>query len=78
MTVLCFGIARDIVGQSKLTIDREGINSVEGLRHFLIETFPKFKEYTSFRIAVNQAFASEKDEVTNSDEIAIIPPVSGG
>ncbi len=31
-----------------------------------------------FRIALNQAFISEPQRITENDEIAIIPPVQGG
>jgi molybdopterin synthase sulfur carrier subunit len=78
MKVLCFGIAKDIVGGSTVEFDADAINSVQSLRSYLNETYPQFKEYNTYRIAVNQAFASEQDVISAQDEIAIIPPVSGG
>lgn len=77
MEVLCFGIAKDIIGSDSVTIE-ESINTVEDLRNHLNAKYPEFKDYTAYRIAINQAFANEQDGVTATDEIAIIPPVSGG
>lgn len=78
MKVLCFGIAKDIVGGTSISLDNEELNTVSVLRNYLTSSYPKFKDYTAFRIAVNQAFAEETDAISSKDEIAIIPPVSGG
>lgn len=78
MKVLCFGIAKDIIGESSIMIDGSGVSSVIELRQYLNTQFPKFAEYTPYRIAINQAFADEQDVLSAVDEIAIIPPVSGG
>ncbi len=78
MKVLCFGIAKDIIGGSSVELDASHVNSVESLRNYLTDAYPEFKEYTAFRVAVNQAFANETDAISSTDEIAIIPPVSGG
>jgi molybdopterin synthase sulfur carrier subunit len=32
----------------------------------------------SYMIAVNSEYASEDDRINENDEIAVIPPVSGG
>lgn len=78
MKVLCFGVAKDIVGKSSLEVDFSRITSVELLRNHLNKEFPEFKDYAKYRIAVNQSFAQEQDPISSQDEIAIIPPVSGG
>lgn len=78
MKVLCFGIAKEIIGSSELEISDENISSVSALKSYLKSEYPGFKSYKQFQIAVNQEFAEEGRLIYQRDEIAIIPPVSGG
>lgn len=81
MTVLLFGITRDIVGQGTLAIpdpDGKGLKSVGDLKTYLIQHYPQLENLSSLAIAVNQSYAREQDPVHETDEIALIPPVSGG
>lgn len=77
--ILCFGVTREIIGQPTLTIDPGALpENVGELRKFLLERFPKLKEITSLRVAVNNKFAQEQTKLHPDDEVALIPPVSGG
>ncbi len=80
MEVLLFGIAKDIVGESKIRIstDNEGPNSVSELKKMLSETYPEFGKLSSLAVAVNSEYADDELVLKGNDEIAIIPPVSGG
>jgi molybdopterin converting factor subunit 1 len=79
MKIKCFGVAREIVNDSILHIESEQLpTTVEELRKFLSTSYPEFKQYKSCMIAVNQAYANDDTELSAYDEIAIIPPVSGG
>ncbi len=80
MEVLLFGIAKDIVGRSPIMISGKEAQptSVQELKEFLIKEFPDFAKLTSFAVAVNNEYASGDVSLTDKDEIAIIPPVSGG
>ena len=78
MEVLCFGIAKEITKTSALEVDTTSVKNVAELKAHLLSTFPAFKDYFEFRIAVNQEFALEDQALTGNEEIAIIPPVSGG
>ncbi|MGB5553224.1 MAG: MoaD/ThiS family protein [Flavobacteriaceae bacterium] len=80
MDVLLFGIAKDIVGQSEIQISREETlpNSVQELKEFMIRKFPGFGKLSSFAVAVNSEYALDNVALNTNDEIAIIPPVSGG
>jgi len=78
MTVLCFGIAKDIIGSSERTIAAGSVGTVAELKAYLKETYPDFNNYKQFQIAVNQTLAADEKAISASDEIAIIPPVSGG
>jgi len=80
MNILLFGIAKDIVGQSVLTIEGElqPPKTVGELKNYIVMRHPKFAELSSLAIAVNSNYANDSMNVNDGDEIAIIPPVSGG
>ena len=77
MNLKVFGIAREIMGGSEISIS-EPVNDVAELRALLLNRYPKLKDLNSLLIAVNQKYASDEIAVAETDEIAIIPPVSGG
>ncbi len=72
-----FGIARDILGSKELTVEVNG-NKVIDLRNDLAKKYPKLESLNSLFIAINQNYAGDEMEFNESDEIALIPPVSGG
>lgn len=75
--VKTFGIARDILGGREVELELSG-NSVGDLRQVLSSQFPKLDRLNSLFIAVNQEYAADDKTIMMSDEIALIPPVSGG
>ncbi|WP_299435523.1 molybdopterin converting factor subunit 1 [uncultured Maribacter sp.] len=79
MNVLFFGIARDIVGTSELLIsDLVNKPTVNDLKEYLMARYSEFSKLTSFAVAVNNEYAKDNVPLDQNDEIAIIPPVSGG
>jgi molybdopterin synthase sulfur carrier subunit len=79
MTVLLFGVTRDIVGTGSLSLkDTEGIRTVGDLKRQLMDQFPALGTLSSLAVAINQSYAREDDPIIETDEIALIPPVSGG
>ncbi len=81
MTVLLFGVAEEIVGSPSLTVSPEIVRSlrtVGHLRSYLLGKFPKLENLSSLAIAVNSTYAQDDIKIHDSDEIALIPPVSGG
>jgi molybdopterin synthase sulfur carrier subunit len=81
MTILLFGVARDIVGSNSLSLPLSSasqLNTVAELRTYLGKTYPRLNGITSLAIAVNNSYAHDTDTIDNFDEIALIPPVSGG
>ena len=58
--------------------DADGIQTVGDLKKLLMDQYPSLRELSSLAMAVNQSYARDNDPVNESDEIALIPPVSGG
>ncbi|MFS4469375.1 MoaD/ThiS family protein [Maribacter sp. 2210JD10-5] len=80
MEVLFFGIAKDIVGSSQIAFSTssEVPSSVAELKTHLVNSYPEFSKLTSLAVAVNSEYATDDVPLDRNDEIAIIPPVSGG
>ena len=73
-----FGIAKEIVSSSSLNIELESPCTVNELRHEVMSKYPSFGDLKSIMVAVNSEYAKDDLELTASDEVALIPPVSGG
>ena len=81
MTILLFGITRDIVGQSSISMpasQASHLRTVGDLKIHLQKKYPGLEQLSSLAIAVNSNYAEEEEPINNYDEIALIPPVSGG
>ncbi len=76
INILAFGIAREIVGSS-CTTELTGL-LVQDLKRDLGAQYPRLKQLSSFMIAVNGVYAQPEQVINAGDEVAIIPPVSGG
>ena len=77
VNVLAFGIAREIFGASSITIELAE-SSVADLKTSLELSYPKLKALASYLVAVNNEYAGDDLPLDIRDEVAIIPPVSGG
>ncbi|MEX2235195.1 MAG: MoaD/ThiS family protein [Cyclobacteriaceae bacterium] len=75
--IKAFGITKDILGARESVFELEG-ETVGSLRRALKNRYPKLVEIKSLMIAVNSAYAEDNLPLGESDEIALIPPVSGG
>ncbi len=78
LNLLLFGITRDIVGQLKLTHEMPESATVPQLVASLQHRYPKFKELDAMMVAVNNEYGQPDQRLHEDDEIALIPPVSGG
>jgi molybdopterin synthase sulfur carrier subunit len=78
ITLLCFGVARDITGVGNLSLHLRPRPSIADVREQLIAEYPAFGELVSFAIARNEEYAANDEVVEKGDVLAIIPPVSGG
>lgn len=78
INILAFGIAKDIIKSQQLTFEVKNGTTVGILKHQLCAQFPEFQKLKSLAIAVNEEYRNDDFELSERDEIVIIPPVSGG
>lgn len=77
-TIKAFGISREIVGGREMVMDvAEGLTVAEFKRQ-LYTAYPRLETLRSLFIAVNNEYAGDNRVLAGGDEVALIPPVSGG
>src|SRR5258708_32944490 len=77
--VLFFGMLKDLVGKASDTLDLDPGASVGDLLAHYETQIPRLREsLPSLALAVNQEYASAETKLSPNDEVAILPPVSGG
>ena len=77
--VLFFGAARDVVGQSEITLSLDGPTKSTVAFDQVLDRFPELRRFgRSLLFAINEEYASADREVRAGDELALFPPVSGG
>jgi len=79
MEILLFGISKEIIGQQTLPVPKEAnIRSVKNLKEWILTSYPEMGTVASFAIAVDQEYATDEHPIGENQEIALLPPVSGG
>ena len=78
VNILAFGIVKEIFEQSVIEIDLDGTPTISNLKSELEKNYPRLSGLASYMIAVNDEYATTDLIIDSKDEIAIIPPVSGG
>lgn len=79
MTILYFAHARRVTGLAAETITVEAPLTVDQLWAELLTRHPGLSALrASSRLACNQQFARADTFIQPGDEVAVIPPVSGG
>jgi molybdopterin synthase sulfur carrier subunit len=72
ISILTFGIAKDIFGESSVSLQLDSAATTGDLKTALEA------KLASYMVAVNNEYAEDNRAITERDEVAIIPPVSGG
>ncbi|WP_162339458.1 molybdopterin converting factor subunit 1 [Cyclobacterium salsum] len=79
MEVLLFGISKELMGQQVLSLPVDSkIANVLELKRWILNQYPEMGNLNSFAIAVDQEYADDETPISGNQEIALIPPVSGG
>jgi molybdopterin converting factor subunit 1 len=77
--VLFFGILKDLAGKSSDLLELPEPASVADLLAHYQARVPRFKDsLPSLAVAVNQQYAGPETKLKLDDEVALLPPVSGG
>lgn len=76
--IKAFGISREIIGSKLLEIEVPEGYPVSDLKKDLFKKYPTLVKLRSLYVAVNNEYAEEQSVLREGDEIALIPPVSGG
>jgi molybdopterin converting factor subunit 1 len=83
LKVKSFAILREIIGTHQMTLQlprkNEGTTTVAELRIRILELYPEISaQRIPMAVAVNSKMANDKSIIKDFDEIALLPPVSGG
>ena len=77
--IALFASARQIANTSQLEVEFEHSPTIAELQQELVRRYPNLAELAAKSFfALNHEFAEVDQRVTSADEIALIPPVSGG
>jgi molybdopterin converting factor subunit 1 len=82
LKVKSFAILREIIGEEQMTLQlprkQEG-TTVADLKIRILEIYPEISaQKIPVGIAVNAKFVHDKSIINDFDEIALLPPISGG
>jgi molybdopterin converting factor small subunit len=83
LKVKSFAILREIIGSEKMTLlvprRDNAAATVADLRGRILELYPAISaQRIVMAIAVNAKMANDKSIINDFDEIALMPPISGG
>jgi molybdopterin converting factor subunit 1 len=78
ISVLAFGITKDIFGGATVEVELPETATTNMLKTQLEVKYPRLKQLASYMVAVNNEYSEDSGIITLRDEVAIIPPVSGG
>jgi molybdopterin synthase catalytic subunit len=78
-TILFFGWAKELTGNSSAQIELSEFQKLPDVWRLLLEQFPALAPHSnSCKLAVNRVYANAETVIRDGDEVAVIPPVSGG
>ncbi len=79
LSIKLFASLRHSMNSDEIKIDIDKKITVLQMKEIIFETFPNPKKSNiPFFVAVNHKYAADSDVIGINDEIALIPPVSGG
>ena len=79
VTVRLFARLRDLAGSGELVRDVPGPATVRSVWQSLVSEMPALSEYErAMSVAVNADYSKMSAAVHDGDEVAFLPPVSGG
>lgn len=78
-TVELFAIAKDLAGCNQISVSVPTPVDASHLKTLIATQHPSLQSILpSCRLAINDAYANEKQEIREGSSVSLIPPVSGG
>ncbi len=79
VTIRLFARLRDLAGSGELVRDVPGPATVQSVWQALVSEMPALGDYErTMSVAVNADYSRMSAAVNEGDEVAFLPPVSGG
>ncbi len=79
LKVRLFAILKDVVGEREITITVPSGVTVGYLNNEILRKYPQLRSFSNkFVTSVNYKVTNGDTIITSNDEIALLPPVSGG
>ena len=75
--VRLFAYSKEIVGKNEIIMSLARETTVGDLKKKILEMHPALRKITFF-VAVNHKVADDSTVISHLDELAVLPPVSGG
>jgi len=77
--ILFFGVLKDIAGQGSELVELPEAATLKDLLGRLQQKMPRLNAHLpSVALSINQEYAQPESPLTQGDEVALLPPVSGG
>lgn len=77
--VKLFASFREVIGKEEIRLRLTNPTTVGDLRKMILELYPALSSTkTPFMVAVNHRIADDATTISHLDEVALLPPVSGG
>ena len=77
--VLFFASCRDITGQKETDVEIDSETTVGQFKNILLSRYPGLEGlHKVLSVAVNAEYSDDTTVLHDGDEVAFIPPVSGG
>ena len=73
-----FAYCKELIGKDKITLNLKNQMTVGDIRKKILKLCPVLSGRTQFVVAVNYVIVDEITPISEKDEVAILPPVSGG
>ena len=73
--IILFGQLKDLAGTSSITLNE--VNDLDSLKKKLLSDYPSLAS-SIYRIAVDRNFIEGNVALSDNNEIALLPPYSGG
>jgi len=77
--VRLFAALHELLGQREVTLEVSEGATIDDLRDRLVEEHPVVRKFVPVLVwAVNEEYVPSEHRLRDGDEVALIPPISGG